>query len=536
MSAVEAKDLAYSYLDAGRPVLTVLSLSIEEGETVLVTGKSGGGKSTLVNCINGVIPHIFRGNNPRSVRVYGQFVRDVPLPKLSTTVGTLLQDPETQILNYTVEEEVAFGPENLCLPEKEIVERVEGAMETTGIHTLKDRETYALSGGELQRVALAAVLSMGPRILILDEPTSNIDPEGTAHIFETLKNLKEGRTLIIVEHKLERVLPFVDRVILVDGGKVISDVRKSELVDHLEEFRAAGIDVPETYFYAKKFGLRIDDLEGIRRKLEDSGGVLPQPQRAPPGKVVLKADSKVTAAGRLLLDAGLELHEGHTLAIMGRNGAGKSTLLKAMMGFLDKDLKSETTLTACDRDLSHASIQERGRYIAFMPQNFDLTLISKSVQDEIAYSLKKRGVKDYKPKVDEFLKLFSLERYRKSDPVMLSVGQRRRVAMAAAISSGSKIVMLDEPTSGQDFYHKEMLAKELTMMKSLGYSFIIVTHDAKFVYKHADRLVVLDAGHQVLEGVPEEVFSRAEKYSIIPPPDFYLSSAAQTMRTPSAGA
>lgn len=519
---VEVKDLSFSYVGTGRPVLTVDSFHVEEGEVALIIGKSGGGKSTLVNCINGVIPHIFRGNNPTGVVVYGQVVRDTPLPKLSAVVGTLLQDPETQVLNYTVEEEIAFGPENLCLPPDEIRARVDEAIATTGIENLRERETYVLSGGELQRVALAAVLAMKPRMLIMDEPTSNIDPEGTAQVFATLTGLKGKSTLVIVEHKLERALHFVDRVVLVDGGKVVFDIEKAQLVDYVDQLHAAGIDVPEHYLFAKKFGIDPQNIDAIRARIVEERLELPVPQRQNGGKVVLEATAHVEVSGKTLLDAEISLREQQVLAIMGRNGAGKSTFLKTVMNFLDKDLTARSKLVVDGVDLSKAPIQQRGKYVAYVPQSFDLMLINKSVEDEVSYSLRKRGAKDYKVRTEEFLKLFGLNEFRKRDPLMLSVGQRRRVAMASALSSGVKIVMLDEPTSGQDFYHKEIISKEINMLKALGYSFIIVTHDAKFVYRYADYLAILDSGKKVIEGTPEEVFVSSQLYSVVPPSEFYL--------------
>ncbi|MEM0287744.1 MAG: ATP-binding cassette domain-containing protein [Nitrososphaerota archaeon] len=522
MNPVEINRLSFNYAGAGRDVLAVDHFQVEEGEVVVIVGKSGGGKSTLVNCINGVIPHVFKGNNPSGVVVYGKMVKETPLSKLSTLVGTLLQDPETQVLNYTVEEEVAFGPENLCFPPDEIMRRVKEAMATAGISSLADRETYTLSGGELQRVALAAVLSMRPKMLIMDEPTSNIDPEGTAQIFETLTQLKGRSTLIIVEHKLERVLPFADRVVLVDKGRIVFDIRKNELVNHIDELAAAGVDVPEHYVYAKRFGIDPEDIEAIRKKIVSEGIKLSIPHRDNDGKLLMQASANVQAAGRVIVEADISLREKQILAIMGRNGAGKSTFLKAIMNFLDKDVVAESRLFIGGKDLSKSTIQERGKYIAFVPQSFDLMLINKSVEDEIAYSLKKRHDKNYKQKVEEFLNLFSLQPERKRDPLMLSVGQRRRVAMAAALSAGVKIAMLDEPTSGQDYYNKELIGKELQMLKGKGFSFIIVTHDAKFVYKYADWVVIINAGKKVQEGTPDEVFIDSSRYSIVPPTEYYL--------------
>lgn len=523
MKAVEIKDLRFSYLGNEEPSIQVDSLTIEDGETVLITGRSGGGKSTLVNCITGIIPHITHGELEGSVQVYGKNVAETSLAKLSSEVGIVLQNPETQVMNYGVEEEVAFGPENLCLSSDEIVSRVNESMEITGISRIKDRETYTLSGGEMQRVAIAAVLSMRPKLLILDEPTSNIDPEGTAKVFDILKQLKEEKTLIVVEHKVERVLPFVNRIIVVNDGKIFLDIASHELIHHVDKMLELGIEVPIHFIYARKNGIDLEDLASIREKLLELNAIPSAPLRAPDSNTLMKASVHVTADnGKKLVKGSIDLEECHILALMGRNGAGKSTFLKGIMGFLETGLKSEIEVVLAGKDISREHIMDRGREIAFVPQNFDLTLINKSVESEVAYSIKKRKIKEYKKRVDDIMEMFSLSEFRYRDPLSLSLGQRRRVAMASAIASGVRVLMLDEPTSGQDYFHKEILGKELTKLKEHGYSIIIVTHDARFVYKYADRVVVFDYGEKVLEGLPERVFRESEKYSVIPPSDFLL--------------
>ena len=526
MKAVEIRNLQFFYAGNPDPSITVESLTIEDGETVLITGRSGGGKSTLVNCITGIIPHINHGDLEGSVEVYGKKVAETPLAKLSSEVGIVLQNPESQVMNYRVEEEVAFGPENLCLSPEEIRARVRESIEITGISGIQDRETYTLSGGEMQRVAIAAVLSMRPKLLILDEPTSNIDPEGTAQVFEILKQLKEEKTLIIVEHKVERVLPFVDRIIVIDDGKIFLDIKSHELIHHVDKMLEIGIEVPIHFIYARKNGIDSEDLPTIREKLMEIDALPPPHERALDSDTLMKATVHVTAEiadnKKDLVKGSIELKKQHILALMGRNGAGKSTFLKGVMGFLETDLEAEIELEIDGKDMSKEHIIDRGREIAFVPQNFDLTLISKSVEVEIAYSIKKRKTRDYKVRVEEMMDMFSLSEFRDRDPLSLSLGQRRRVAMASAIASGVKIIMLDEPTSGQDYFHKEILGKELIRLKESGFSIIIVTHDSRFVYKYADRVVVFDHGEKVLEGLPEEVFRESGKFSVIPPSDYLL--------------
>lgn len=526
--AISVKGLYHSYPGTFNPAIEVEEFEIKEGQAVLITGKSGSGKSTLVNCINGVIPHIFPGTadlDPQTHRgevfVYDMPVSKTPLSKLSTTVGTLLQDPETQVLNYKVEEEVAFGPENLCMSPEEISKRVSEAIDTVGIRHIVQRETYTLSGGELQRVAMAAVLAMRPRILIFDEPTSNIDPEGTAEVFELMRSMR-GKTMIVVEHKVERVLPFVDRVVLVDNGRIVFDLEKDKILDHLDELVEAGVEIPNHYLVAKQLGITTTDVDKVILEMKKRGVKLDKPTRFVATENSLEATVKVSYKDNVILDSSVKVGKGEVLAIMGRNGAGKSTMLKALVGFTDRKLNVDLKLNVGGVDLSSSRIQDRGRYIAFVPQNFDLTLVSKTVLEEIAYSPKKHGIKDWRERVSSLMNILSLEEFKDRDPLALSFGQRRRVAMGSALASGARVVMMDEPTSGQDFYHREMLGREISRLKEAGYSFVVVTHDSRFVYRHADRAMILSGGRKVLEGLPEEVFSSSEQYGIPPPTDYLL--------------
>ena len=366
MKAVEIHNLKFSYLGNEEPSIEVENLTIEDGETVLITGRSGGGKSTLVNCITGIIPHITHGELEGSVKVYGNDVAETSLAKLSSEVGIVLQNPETQVMNYGVEEEVAFGPENLCLAPEEIVSRVDESMKTTGISEIKDRETYTLSGGEMQRVAIAGVLSMRPKLLILDEPTSNIDPEGTARVFDILEQLKEEKTLIVVEHKVERVLPFVNRIIVVNDGKIFLDISSHDLIHHIDEMQEVGIEVPIHFIYAKKYGIDLEDLESIREKLLEIKAIPTAPSRESDSNTLMKTSVRVTAPnGTELVKASIDLQESHILAIMGRNGAGKSTFLKGIMGFLEIDLKSEINVVLAGKDISKEHIMDRGARDSF---------------------------------------------------------------------------------------------------------------------------------------------------------------------------
>ncbi len=517
MKFVEVNNLSITYLGNIKPSLTVDHLEIEEGEAVLIVGRSGSGKSTLVNAINGVIPHLIRAEEKGEVIVFGNDVKTTPIHKMSKYVGTLLQDPESQVFNYKVIDEVAFGPENLMYKPEEIRERVYKSLKVTGISHLAEREINKLSGGELQRTVLASILALDPKALILDEPTSNIDPEGTKQVFDLLRAFREERrSLIIVEHKVDRVLPYVDRVILVNNGKIELDIHKDEIIEYSEKLSSEGIEIPEHYLYLKKVGgKRFDEelLKGYKHSI---------PNRRNGKEEVFYSKVKVyTKEGIRIVDTELRLKGGQIVALMGRNGAGKSTLLKAIAGVLDRKLKSDVRIIVNGEDISKKHIIERGKYVAYLPQNFDLIFVKRRVKDEIAFTMKNHKVYS-QDRLNHFLKIFSLEKIKEEDPLILSMGQRRRVAMASVLASGAKIILMDEPTSGQDWYHREMLGKELLTLRDMGYSILVVTHDSRFVDKFCDLIYVMSNGEIVRIGKPEELFvsEGTENLGIYPPTEY----------------
>lgn len=517
MKFVEIKDFQVTYLGRSKPSLVIDEFEIEDGESVLIVGKSGSGKSTLVNAINGIIPNMINAQETGEISVYGKDPRKQPIYETAKLVGTLLQDPETQIFNYTVIDEIAFGPENFMLPKEEIIERVNEASKLTGISHLLYRDTNTLSGGEMQRVALASILAMRPRALILDEPTSNIDPKGTAEIFSLIKNFRqERRSLIIVEHKLERVLPYVDRVVLIDKGRIVLDVPKEELIESSDLLASAGVEIPDYYLYLKKIGAK-----SLSKELLKGYKYVPPPRRKGE-KEVLYAEVKVwTKQGKTLVDTEISIKQGEIVALMGNNGAGKSTLLKAIMGMLDRKLKAEVKLVVEGKDLSKKGLAERGSYIGYLPQNFDIMFVKRKVEDEVAFAMKNRKTFS-EEKLNNILQMFSLQKVRHDDPLLLSMGQRRRVAMASILASGAKILLMDEPTSGQDWYHREILGREVQNLREKGYTFLIVTHDSRFVDKFCDRVLVMKEGKIVFNGTPEAAFLR-EDLGIYPPTEYVVT-------------
>ena len=457
MSFLEIKGLMVHYPE-GRGSLEVDSLEVREGESVLVTGRSGSGKSTLLNSINGVIPHEIEAEEEGEVRVFGVDVRRSRVQEVARYVGTLLQDPEAQIMNYYVFEELAFGAENLNLPREEVVSAVTEAAEVVGVKHLLNRETWRLSGGEKQRVVLGSVLAMRPRALVLDEPTSSIDIKGTREILSTLRALKDRVSMVIAEHKVNRVLDFVDRVLILDRGKVVQDLGREELKT---------VDLEE-------YGVEPLELKG-------------RPEKRREGEVVLEAKVEVTDGERVIVDTELKLREGVT-ALMGDNGSGKSTLLKAIAGVLPQGLKSQGTIKVDGREVSRAPVQRRGEVIAYLPQEVDLMFTKRTVREEVSFPAKARKRYDG-ARVEQLMKLFNLP--EDQDPFLLSVGQKRRVAMASLLATGVKVFLLDEPTTGQDWESRKSLGEEL---RSIDGAFLVVTHDPLFVYYYADYAYLMANG------------------------------------------
>jgi energy-coupling factor transport system ATP-binding protein len=529
MKIIEIDNLKFSYLGQTETALEIEHLSISEGESVLITGKSGSGKSTLIQCINGIIPHVTAGILTGNVRLKGEDVSGMSVAGISTIVGTLLQDPERQVLNYKVVEEVAFGPENLNCTHDEIERRIHAATKRTGIEDLMERDTDTLSGGEMQRVALTSVMAMEPEILVLDEPTSNIDPEGTEKIFQFLHQQKGVKTLLVVEHKVERALRFVDRIIVIDSGRIVLDIPKENMLEMVHTLLEKGIEIPEEFLYASKLGLKTADIDAVREETQRAGITFHTHTRRNGGDLVLEAQSMVRVPDRIIVDATLKARKGTVVAIMGKNGAGKSTFLKAMLGLLNKNqFTSSSSIKIDNLDLSRSDISKRGAYISYLPQSFDLMLINRTVEREVKYSMRKRGIWN-----DELLQtifeIFELYEIRAADPLRLSMGQRRRVSMASILASEVRIVLMDEPTSGQDFYHKDLMGKELRKITGMGYTVIVVTHDARFVYRYADELAIMHEGKIVFHGIPEEGFEISGQYGILPPSDHLLRRDAKKM-------
>ncbi len=535
-TVLRIEDLWYRYPRAEKWALKGINLEVEKGEFIVLTGPSGCGKSTLALTICGYIPHVIeRGEMKGRVYVKGVDTRTKELHELTQIVGVVLQNPEDQLFALTVEEDVAFGPENLALPKEEVRKRVDKAMKDAGVWEIRHKEIFALSGGQKQRTAIAGILAMEPEILIFDEPTSDLDPQGAYSVLSIISEIQQVRdvTVILIEHRLDEVSKYADRIILMDDGQILIDDEPHRAYRRLDEFLKRGVRPPQVSEAAFKFNRELE--KGVPVSLEEAeayfSSLLPDAREFPLSldggrKVsdepviefedvwVRYPDGTVAVRG-----VTLKVYKGEILAIIGRNGSGKSTLMSLTVG-LNRPWKGKARVMGLD--VSHTPTRELVKYVGYVFQNPDHQLFTNSVEEELAFGPRNYGVpeEEIRERVEEALRLLELEEFRKAHPHALSRGQRRRLAVASVLTMQPQILVLDEPTTGQDWGHSTMLmnlAKRLNEEK--GVTVIFITHDMRLVAEYADRVVLMDAGKIVMEGTPREIFNNPEllRYNILPP-------------------
>ena len=543
MGIVEIRDLHYSYPNARAQALRGVDLTVDEGEFILLTGPSGCGKTTFCRCLNGLIPHFYQGELEGEVTVTGLSIRENSTAKLAQNVGLIFQNPDNQIFALTVEKDVAFGLENLGIPKELMLEAIDWALEKTGISHLRERGTHELSGGQKQRLSIASILAMRPKILVLDEPTSFLDPLGAIRIFKVLEalNRDHGMTIILIEHRVDLASQYVDRVILVSDGRILRTGAPEEVFT-LEETRLTGVGIPKILELSKRLNQRglafeplplspdsfIEQLErnippmDVRRVkktvVQDLEGFTGEHSMSP---IIRVEDVSYTypSGVQALNGVSLTIHKGEFVAIMGENGAGKTTLVKHFNGLLRPQ---KGRIMVDDVDVSQVSVASLARKVGLVFQNPDDQLFSENVESEISFALNNFGFEKevVEKRVDWALNLLNLEQYRKSSPFILSGGERKRVALASVLAWDPEIVVLDEPTIGQDYAQKEKLRHFLMQLRTQGKTTIIVTHDVEFVAECKPRIVLMADGGIIADGSTKEIMTNAEameRASVSPP-------------------
>jgi energy-coupling factor transport system ATP-binding protein len=482
MSILELRGVSYSYPGARRPALDDVSLEIEAGQLVVLAGTSGCGKSTLLRAANGLVPHFHGGRFAGQALVAGHDTREHRPGELAEVVGTLFQDPETQVVMGTVRAELAFGLENRGFDAAAVARGVEEAALSLGIADLLERSTAELSGGELQRVALGAAIGGRPQLILLDEPTSQLDPVAGDELISSLRRLNEDADVAIVlaEHRLERCLGFADRVIALDAGKIVCDAPPEEFLDWALR-QAPALATPGARLLGKLGLVPAPGVKAARAALRAAGltaGAVtsaPAMPRSPrPGAAALRFDRvwhELRDGPVLLRGTSLELMPGEKVALMGRNGAGKSTLLRHAAGLMKP---------------TRGRVEAGGR-VALLLQNPSDYLIHDTVAQEAPA---------------EVLEHLGLHVDPTRNPRDLSVGEKQRLALAIVLGDGAEVLCLDEPTRGMDRACKEELA---SLLRQIEPTVLLATHDPEFVAAFAQRVILLADGAVIAEGTTDEV-------------------------------
>lgn len=510
---IELRNITYRYPDTSRPVLQNLSLNIREGEFLLVIGPSGSGKSTLLRCLNGLVPHFYGGQFSGEVRVCGQDPVAAEPRRMSRYVGFVFQDPEAQFVVDAVEDELVFAMENHALPQITMRKRVEEVLDQLNIAHLRHRRVSTLSGGEKQRVAIAAVLTLQPQVIVLDEPTSQLDPQAAEEVLDALVRLNHDLGLIIVlsEHRLERVAQYADRILCLPGDG------QPPILGEPRQVLAQVNLTPPLVRLGKALGwhplpLTLKEARPHSRKLR-----LPtQPTYQPTNLPIFQSSSLPTSQPSIqvrdvwyayngheaLKGASLDVAPGEFVVLMGRNGAGKTTLLKQIVGLLKP---KQGQVKVMGLDTRQADQQAIIAHVGYVPQNPDALLFADTVRQELDFTRQSRGMArgGYEP----LLEALGLTAYADRYPRDLSVGERQRVALAAVLVADPEIILLDEPTRGLDYRQKEALATFLQGEKVRGRTVIMATHDVELVAACADRVILLGDGQVVVDGSAREVMT-----------------------------
>ncbi len=523
---IEFKDYSFKYRSQVEPTLLDINLSIYPGEKVLIVGPSGSGKSTLAHCINGLVPFSFTGESTGSLKVEGQDPNELGLFGLSKLVGTVLQDTDGQFIGLTVAEDIAFSMENDCIAQDEMLERVDRVAETVDITDFLDHAPNELSGGQKQRVSMAGVIVDDVDILLFDEPLANLDPATGKRAIDLIDRIhkKNNTTILIIEHRLEDALyRDVDRIIVVGEGRIVADLRPDALLSG-SVLKEQGIREP-LYITALKYaGCQINEadlpqhiesmnLAPYEDNVQNWFGKVKLNKKAPDGEPMLTIRDlsfAYTQGQPVLSHIDFSISRGEMVALVGKNGAGKSTLASLICGFMQPD---EGAIYLNGEDLSGYSIKERGEKIGLVMQSPNQMISKPMIYDEVALGLRVRGVAEdeIKERVFETLKICGLYPYRNWPVSALSFGQKKRVTIASILVMNPEVLILDEPTAGQDYRHYTEIMEFLRRIhEDLGITIIMITHDMHLMLEYTDRAIVIADGKMLADDTPAHILTNEE--------------------------
>ena len=577
MGSIEIENLHFTYPSRNTPTLRGIDAKVAPQAFILLTGPTGCGKSTLLRTLNGLIPHASGGKLSGRVRINGASVAEQPIAVTCQHVGLLFQNPEEQLFCIIVEDEIAFGLENQGLPSHEIDRRIDSALTQVGLAGFRNREIASLSSGQKQRVALACVCAMQPQILLLDEPTSYLDPQATHDILEIIRELNRrlGITVIVAGHQVNEIAPLCGRVWLMNDGRLVSDLPIDQAFNDLKRYSQLGVQVPDLAQVAEQLGYseRPLTLDHAARLFANPTQDSKQPQfdrvETPDGLINSDTSSRedgLTALTPVLTQANpvdpdsilaevqnlsfrypqtsadvlkgisFQIRGGEVVAIMGANGSGKTTLLLHLIALLRP---SAGQVLIKGQDTRRCKPRHLAGQVGIVFQNPDLLLQAATVSEEVAFGPKnlKLSRQEVEERLEDILLMFDLEPLKAEAPYALSRGQRQRTAVAASFSLYPDLLLLDEPTTGQDYYHLRQLMQTLdSTLRTENKTVVFCTHDAHLTLEYASRVLLLHHGELIFDGAPDAAFAnpeRLEQASIIPPLTMQLRGI-QNDKTPSS--
>ena len=538
-AVVTIKDLQFRYKGEKKWALDGISLDIPKGEFLVIMGASEAGKSTLAACLNGLIPHYMRGRLNGDVVVLGLNTKEATVPELAENVGIVFQDFEAQLFSTNVELEVAFGPENFGVPRAEIKRRIDENLKYVGLEEFRNRPPFTLSGGQKQKLAIASVLAMQPKILVMDEPTTDLDPISKQGIFEIIDKLRHSDdiTLIVVEHETEEALN-ADRIVLIQDGKLIKSGPVREIlqdVESLEELGVMPLGIPK--FFKKVIPssqLPLTPDEGVmafkqanlqisESKFEELVLAEDAASQKFSTPIIQCKDLEHTYPNGVhaLQGMDLDINRGEMVAIIGQNGSGKTTLAKHFNGLL---MPTGGGIRVNDIPTSDQGIFKLGQHVGYVFQNPDHQIFSEFVFDEVAFSPRLRKVPEdvMKERVSEALEAVGLAGYEQEDPFSLTKSGRQRVAVAAVLAIQPDVLILDEPTTGLDYTEQRSMMDMVKRLNERGSTTIFITHHMWVVAEYAQKVFVIKDGKILLKGSTREVFSQEKilEESFLRPPHF----------------
>jgi len=517
MLVAEVKDLYWRYRGSKEPALRGITLEVRDGEFLAITGPSGSGKTTLILALTGIVPQRVPGEFTGKALVLGRDTATTDVSELARDVGVVFEDPEIQFVMSTVEDEIALGLEPLGLDEGEVKERLRWALGLVGLdESFLQRTPNQLSGGEKQRVAIASAVARMPRLLLLDEPTSDLDPAGKEEVVSAIRRLRDEyrATIVMVEHEPELIEDFADRLVVIDGGRVVLEGSPSEVYELGEAAKRHAAYPPEHVELAERLKVsppRLDAL--IKAAREGAVSIQPICDSVPPLSYQREVVASVrdvwfsyTKGSDVLRGVSLELRAGELVALMGPNGSGKTTLSKIIAGLLKP---RRGTVIVDGVSIDKYTRLELAAKVAYIYQNPQHQIFNQTVWDEVSFGWRIRGVPEevYSEKVREALELFGLRGLEGEHPFFLSKGEKRRLAIASVYTLEPKLLIVDEPTTGQDRRLSEQLMATFKSFAERGKSVLVVTHNVNLALKYADRLVVMVSGRVVADGHPKVVLS-----------------------------